>query len=54
VTITATRQALARFLTSPPEARDPEQPDLTIDGDRRAVRTLLDAVAVFPLGPGRH
>lgn len=53
VTITATRPALARFLTSPPQARDTKQPDLTIDGDRRAVRTLLDAIAVFPLGPGQ-
>ncbi len=48
VTITATRPALARFLTSLPEARDTDQPDLAIAGSRRAVRTLLDAIAVFP------
>jgi DNA-binding HxlR family transcriptional regulator len=51
VTITATREALARFLTSPPEARTTDQPGLTIAGRRPAVRTLLEAIAVFPLGP---
>jgi len=52
VTITTTRPALARFLTSLPEARHTEQPDLTIAGSRQAVSALLQAIAVFPLGPG--
>jgi DNA-binding HxlR family transcriptional regulator len=50
VTITATRAALARFLTGPPAARTTAQPDFTIAGSRHAIRTLLDAIAVFPLG----
>lgn len=55
VTVTATRPALARFLTGPPAAREAEQAaDLTIDGGRQAVRTMLDTIAVFPLGPDRH
>jgi DNA-binding HxlR family transcriptional regulator len=52
VTVTATRDALARFLTSPPDDRTINQPDLTVVGSRDAVRTMLDAIAVFPLGPG--
>jgi DNA-binding HxlR family transcriptional regulator len=51
VTITTTREALARFLTSPPEVRDTGQPGLAIAGGREAVRTLLEAIAVFPPGP---
>lgn len=54
VTITTTREALARFLASPPGARSTDQPDLTITGSRPAVRTLLDATAVFPFGPGER
>lgn len=50
VTITTTRDGLARFLASPPGTRDPEQPGLEITGRRRAVRTLLEAIAVFPFG----
>jgi hypothetical protein len=52
VTITTTRPALARFLTSLPEARDTEQPDLTIAGSHQAVSALLEAIAVFPSAPG--
>jgi DNA-binding HxlR family transcriptional regulator len=51
VTITTTREALARFLTSPPPARTTDQPDLTITGRPQAVRALLEAIAVFPFGP---
>lgn len=51
VTITTTREALARFLTSPPEARTTSQPDFAITGNRQAIRTLLRAIAVFPFGP---
>lgn len=51
VTITTTREALARFLTSPAQARTTDQPGLSIAGSRRAVRTLLEAIAVFPFGP---
>jgi DNA-binding HxlR family transcriptional regulator len=51
VTITTTREALARFLTSPPQARATEQPGLTIAGSDQAVGTFLEAIAVFPFGP---
>ncbi|MFI5606696.1 winged helix-turn-helix transcriptional regulator [Amycolatopsis sp. NPDC051903] len=53
VTVTATRTALAKFLTGPPSAREAEQPELTVTGGREAVRTMLDTIAVFPFGPGR-
>lgn len=52
VEITATREALTRFLISPTGAHDTEQPDFTISGNRRAIRSLLKAIAVFPLGVG--
>lgn len=51
VTITTTREALARFLCSPPPARSTEQPGLAIVGCNQAVRALLEAIAVFPIGP---
>jgi DNA-binding HxlR family transcriptional regulator len=51
VTITTTRQALARFLACPPEARTTEQPDLTIAGRHESVRTLIETIALFPFGP---
>jgi len=50
VTITTTREALARFLTSQPHARATGQPGLTIAGSRQAVATMLEAIAVFPFG----
>lgn len=50
VTITTTREALARFLTSPPMARNLDQPDLAIAGSPQAVHTLIEAIAVFPYG----
>lgn len=53
VTITATRHALTRFLTTPPKLRTTDQPDLQIAGDRSAVRTFLKAIEVFPLGRAR-
>ena len=49
VTITATRTALARFLTSPPP-RDPRTYGLDITGTASAIRTLLKAIEVFPQG----
>jgi DNA-binding HxlR family transcriptional regulator len=48
VTITGTRESLARFLTGGPGARTGEHPGLSIDGGRRAIRTLLGAIKVFP------
>lgn len=50
VVITATRAALARFLTTPPPMRDPSQPDLDIAGSRAAIDAFLTAIAIFPLG----
>lgn len=50
VIVTATRTALARFLTTPPTLRDPAQADLDIAGRRGAVQAFLDAVSVFPFG----
>ncbi|WIX76184.1 winged helix-turn-helix transcriptional regulator [Amycolatopsis carbonis] len=54
VTVTTTRPALAKFLTGPPAARETEFTDLSVAGEDRAVRTMLDSIAVFPLGPGRQ
>jgi DNA-binding HxlR family transcriptional regulator len=50
VTITATRSALARFLTAPPP-REPRGEHLEITGTSSAIRTFLKAIDVFP--PGR-
>lgn len=50
VVVTATRAALARFLTTPPPARAPAAPDLEITGPREAVQAFLEAIAVFPGG----
>jgi DNA-binding HxlR family transcriptional regulator len=47
VTITATRSALARFLTAPPP-RDPHTEDIEITGRAPAIRTFLKAIDVFP------
>jgi DNA-binding HxlR family transcriptional regulator len=47
VTITATRSALTRFLTAPPP-RDPNSEDIEITGTASAIRTFLEAIAVFP------
>jgi DNA-binding HxlR family transcriptional regulator len=52
VTITATRSALARFLTAPPP-RDPHPEGVEIIGKAAAMRTFFKAIEVFPLpGPG--
>lgn len=50
VTITASREALSRFLTSPPSARADGQPDVAIAGSPRAIRTMLAAISVFRPG----
>jgi len=50
VTITATRSALARFLTAPPP-RDPRSEDLEITGTAPAIRGFLKAIDIFPPGP---
>jgi DNA-binding HxlR family transcriptional regulator len=47
VTITATRSALARFLTAPPP-RDPNTKDIEITGTAPAIRTFFKAIEVFP------
>jgi hypothetical protein len=49
VTITATRSALARFLTTPPP-RDPDPDDVEMIGKPSAVRAFLKAIKIFP-GP---
>ncbi len=51
VTITGTRAALARFLTTPPADRDPSHSELEITGSRPAVRSMLKTIEVFPFGP---
>ena len=54
LTITATRAALARFLTSP-ASRKPHPDEVDIAGTTAAIRTFLDAIEVFPPDPsGRH
>jgi DNA-binding HxlR family transcriptional regulator len=54
VTITATRSALARFLTAPPP-RDPHVEGVEITGKASAIRTFLKAIEVFPPGsPGQR
>jgi len=50
VLITATKDALARFLAVYPSMRSPEQSDIRITGNKRAIRTFLKAIEVFPLG----
>jgi DNA-binding HxlR family transcriptional regulator len=47
VTITATRSALARFLTAPPP-RDPDAEGIEITGKASAIRAFLKAITVFP------
>jgi DNA-binding HxlR family transcriptional regulator len=47
VTITATRSALVRFLTTPPP-RDRHPAGLEITGKASAIQTLLTAIEVFP------
>ena len=49
VTVTATRSALARFLTAPPP-RDPHSEGIEITGKAAAIRAFLTAIEVFPLG----
>ncbi len=54
VTITATRSALARFLTAP-RPRDRHAEGIEITGKTPAIRTFLTAIEVFPQGsPNRR
>jgi DNA-binding HxlR family transcriptional regulator len=54
VTITATRSALARFLTAP-QLRDPHAEGVEITGTAPAIRAFLKAIEVFPpRSPGRR
>lgn len=50
VTITASREALSRFMSSPPSARAEGQPDVAIAGSPRAIRAMVAAISVFPAG----
>lgn len=50
VKITATRSALARFLTVQPP-RDPHPDDVQITGKPAAIRTFLKSIEVFPPVP---
>jgi DNA-binding HxlR family transcriptional regulator len=52
VTITATRAALARFLTAPPP-RNVHPEGLEITGTASAIRRFLKAIEVFPSGTAR-
>jgi hypothetical protein len=53
VTITATRSALARFLTAP-QLRDPQAEGVETTGKASAIRTFLKAIEVFPMGAPRR
>ena len=53
VTITGTRSALVRFLTTAPP-RDPLPDDVEISGKRAAVRAFLKAIEVFALVAAEH
>jgi DNA-binding HxlR family transcriptional regulator len=54
VTVTATRSALARFLTAAPP-RDPHAEGVEITGKASAIRAFLKSIEVFPPGsPGRR
>jgi DNA-binding HxlR family transcriptional regulator len=50
VLVTATKDALARYLAIFPSMRSPETPDIQITGTKRAIRTFLKAIEVFPSG----
>jgi DNA-binding HxlR family transcriptional regulator len=50
VLVTTTRDAWARFLSSPPTERSANERDLTLTGSRRATADLLRAISVFPFG----
>jgi hypothetical protein len=49
VTLTTTRAGLTAFLTTPPPRWDPARATVELAGSRRAVRTFLKAIEVFPL-----
>jgi DNA-binding HxlR family transcriptional regulator len=50
VVVTTTRDAWARFLSSPPAERSGDERDLSFSGSRRAINAFLRAIAVFPFG----
>jgi DNA-binding HxlR family transcriptional regulator len=50
VVVTTTRDAWARFLTTPPEERSVPERDLQLSGNRGASTAFLRAIDVFPLG----
>jgi DNA-binding HxlR family transcriptional regulator len=50
VLITATKDVFARYLAILPSMRSPEPPDIQITGTKRAIRTFLKAIEVFPSG----
>jgi DNA-binding HxlR family transcriptional regulator len=55
VVVTTTRDAWARFLTSPPAERSADERDLQWSGSRRAVQGLMRAIEAFPFGrPGAN
>jgi DNA-binding HxlR family transcriptional regulator len=53
VTISTTKHAWARFVTTPPPLRTTDAPDLEIEGAPRSVETFLKAIEVFPFGRAR-
>lgn len=50
VLITATKGAFARFLAIVPSMRPSEPSDIQMTGSKRAIRTFLKAIEVFPFG----
>ena len=50
VTITATKGALTRWLTTPPPLRRLDERELRIDGRSHPRRAFLKAIEIFPLG----
>jgi DNA-binding HxlR family transcriptional regulator len=48
--VTASKDSWARFLASPATTRSTTQADIQITGERRAIRTFLKAIDVFPFG----
>ena len=50
VHVTTTRDAWARFLSTPAPARSADHPDTHFEGSRRAIGAFMKAIEVFPFG----
>lgn len=51
IVVTTSRDAWARFLTTPIAQRSAEQPDIQFVGSRRAIRAFMNAIEAFPVRP---